>query len=133
MRDLLQHRPRLTVDEVQLLKVGRHFRLSPSAKAVVGRNEEENAHLERLARPGDTLLELSAVPGPLTVLRGDGSRRELELSGAITARYSRARDRGSVAVTVFRAGREPAGELRVAPARDATCRLLMILPDGGRQ
>ncbi|HSM91282.1 MAG TPA: 7-cyano-7-deazaguanine synthase, partial [Anaeromyxobacteraceae bacterium] len=38
---------RITQEEVILLTVGRHFRLSPRAKLIVGRNEMENALLER--------------------------------------------------------------------------------------
>src|SRR5262249_4873737 len=47
-RDLLEHRGKdaIVQDDLILLKVGRHFRLSPAVKAIVGREEAENVFLE---------------------------------------------------------------------------------------
>jgi hypothetical protein len=52
MRDLVRYKEDFDLNNVNLLKVGRHFRLSPKAKAVVGRNEEENRRILALARGG---------------------------------------------------------------------------------
>jgi predicted ribosome quality control (RQC) complex YloA/Tae2 family protein len=73
-------------------KVGRHFRLSPGAKAVVGRNEEENHRLQILARQGDFLLEVKGCGSPITLLWGEAGEEEIHLAAAITARYSDAQD-----------------------------------------
>jgi len=88
MRDLVTHEPDFDLNDVNLLRVGRHFRLSPSSKAVVGRNEEENRHLGALARPGDILFEVPGVGSPLTLLRGSARSSEVDDAAAITARYS---------------------------------------------
>src|SRR3990172_5434571 len=55
MRDLLDHLEagRIpTLDDVILLKVGRHFRPAKDLKVVVGRDEVENRFLERYAENG---------------------------------------------------------------------------------
>ena len=88
MRDLVRFRPDFDVNDVNLLKVGRHFRLSPGAKAVVGRNEEENRRLQILARQGDFLFEVKGCGSPITLLRGEAGEEEIHLAAAITARYS---------------------------------------------
>ena len=88
MRDLVRFRRDFDLDDVNLLKVGRHFRLSPEAKAVVGRNEEENRRLQSLARQGDFLFEVKGCGSPVTLLRGEASEGEIHLAAAITARYS---------------------------------------------
>lgn len=102
MRDLLDNlNGALTLDEVQLLKVGRHFRVTSDVKAVVGRDEVENTKLLARRRPGDWVLELAGDTGPVTLLRGaesNGSEDHLRLAAAITARYSRHRDEDRVAV-----------------------------------
>jgi len=92
MRDLLHFRPDFDLNDVNLLKVGRHFRLSPEAKAVVGRDEEENHRLQLLARQGDFLLEVKSCGSPVTLLRGEVGEAEIHLAAAITARYSDAED-----------------------------------------
>ena len=118
MRDLMKHMPEFSLNDVQLLKVGRHFRLSPSAKAIVGRDEEENKTLRSLSRPFDASLEVLDLTGPLTIVRGQACREELLLSAAITARYSRARSLNSVKVAVSDKAGTPGSELNVAPAAE---------------
>jgi len=92
MRDLVHSRPDFDLNDVNLLKVGRHFRLSPEAKSVVGRNEEENRRLQLLARQGDFLFEVRSYGSPITLLRGEAGGAEIHLAAAITARYSDAED-----------------------------------------
>jgi len=79
----MRFRPGFDLNDVNLLKVGRHFRLSPGVKVVVGRNEDENHRLQHLARQGDLLF--------VTLLRGEAGadeEAEIHLAAAITARYS---------------------------------------------
>jgi len=91
MRDLMRFRPGFDLNDVNLLKVGRHFRLSPGVKVVVGRNEDENHRLQHLARQGDLLFEVKGWGSPITLLRGEAGadeEAEIHLAAAITARYS---------------------------------------------
>jgi tRNA U34 2-thiouridine synthase MnmA/TrmU len=91
MRDLVRFRPGFDLNDVNLLKVGRHFRLSPEARVVVGRNEGENRRLQILARQGDSLFEVKGCGSPVTLLRGEAGadeEAEIRLAAAITARYS---------------------------------------------
>ena len=92
MRDLVAFGPEFDLGDVNLLKTGRHFRLTPAAKAVVGRNEGENRLLGSLARPGDLLFEVKQCGSPVGLLRGQADTREICLTAAITARYSDAQD-----------------------------------------
>jgi tRNA U34 2-thiouridine synthase MnmA/TrmU len=87
LHDLCRHQG-LNLDNVELLKSGRHFRLSDQAKLAVGRNETENNALLGLARAGDYLLlpdENSA--GPAALGRGEFSRGLLRLAAGIVLRY----------------------------------------------
>jgi tRNA-specific 2-thiouridylase len=88
MRDLVEYSPDFGLNDVSLLKVGRHFRLSPTAKAVAGRDKSENERILALAQPDDTLFEVSGFPGPIVLLRGESDVPEVALAAAITIRYS---------------------------------------------
>ncbi len=88
MRDLITSRD-ADVNDVNLLKVGRHFRLDPQTKAIVGRNEEDNTRIESLSQEGDFLLGLVDMPGPLTLLRGEITEEKIHLGARITARYGK--------------------------------------------
>jgi tRNA-uridine 2-sulfurtransferase len=92
MKDLIAHAPDFTLNDVHLLKTGRHFRLSPRLKLVVGRREEENLKIKTFARDEDTMVSVVGHPGPLSLLRGEMDDRALEVSAAITVRYSKAKD-----------------------------------------
>jgi hypothetical protein len=89
---ILRFIPDFDINDVNLLKLGRHFRLSPGAKAVVGRNEEENRRLQILARRGDLLFEVRGCGSPVTLLCGAAGEEEIHLAAAVTARYSDAED-----------------------------------------
>lgn len=96
MKDFLKHNKALTELDAELLKVGRHFRLG-KAKIIVGRNEQENGILQKLARKNKIpWLEVKDYMGPVTLLFGSGA---LEKAARITARYSDAPDRKVVDVT----------------------------------
>ena len=68
VRDLLGH-DAFTLDNIRLLKFGRHFRLSEDTKLVVGRDEEDNNALQSLALPSDTVFKLKNYQGPASILR----------------------------------------------------------------
>ncbi|MBW1990210.1 MAG: tRNA 4-thiouridine(8) synthase ThiI, partial [Deltaproteobacteria bacterium] len=75
LSDLMAHQENIAERELELLKHGRHFRLGPGAKAVVGRtradNESIKAHLDPAA---DTVVSMEGRPGPLVLLLGEPSR-----------------------------------------------------------
>lgn len=88
LKDLLTNREELDLDNIQLLKIGRHFRLSNQAKLIIGRNQKENEHLKNLASRDEFILEPKEVPGPTGILKAQSVTQELlELSASILARY----------------------------------------------
>ncbi|HID96358.1 MAG TPA: hypothetical protein EYP53_09945 [Candidatus Latescibacteria bacterium] len=87
MKDLLDH-TEVTLGEIGLLRMGRHFRLSPSAKLVVGRDKEENERLLRLSRTGDVQLTPTACKGPIAIGRGHFDQDLIMRAARIVARYS---------------------------------------------
>jgi hypothetical protein len=86
-RDLLKHGG-LNLDNVELLKIGRHFRLSPDTKLVVGRDERENGELVNLAQENDYLfMPPEELAGPTSLGRGEFNEELIRLSCGITCRY----------------------------------------------
>jgi|AntAceMinimDraft_18_1070375.scaffolds.fasta_scaffold01585_4 tRNA U34 2-thiouridine synthase MnmA/TrmU len=55
-------------NDIKLLKIGRHFK-KDSAKIIIGRDEEENKRIKKLALKNDILIEMKNYPGPLTLIR----------------------------------------------------------------
>lgn len=88
LRDLLAHTPDPGFHQIELLKLGRHFRLGPDAKIAVGRNKAENEAIEALQRTGDLILTAVNIPGPSVLLSGKPSEDECKTAAAITLAYS---------------------------------------------
>jgi len=103
IKDLMAHNPDFSLNDVHLLKMGRHFRFSHGVKLIVGRNEEENQKIQTFAQGEDILLKVSSFPGPLSLLRGKLEQEDLEKAAAITAHYSKAKDSKDTEVT-YRSG-----------------------------
>jgi hypothetical protein len=74
--------------DLNLLKVGRHLRLNPSLKVIIGRNREENEKIRVLAKPGSVLFMPSGFRGPTAVIRGTLGEGYDIMIGSIIARYS---------------------------------------------
>jgi tRNA U34 2-thiouridine synthase MnmA/TrmU len=88
LRDLFAQHPDHGMRDIELLKVGRHFRISQTAKAVAGRNAMDNATIEKLSGAGDVLLRTHQFPGPTVIVPGGGSDEEVRLAAGICVRYS---------------------------------------------
>jgi tRNA U34 2-thiouridine synthase MnmA/TrmU len=78
----------ITLNDVELLKVGRHFRLSDNVKLIVGRNEEENEIVAGLAMSSDLLMESIQYKGPVGMIRGSNLDSVLDTAAAVVNRYS---------------------------------------------
>jgi tRNA U34 2-thiouridine synthase MnmA/TrmU len=106
LRNLLGTGLRPRVRDIEALKVGRHFRIGPSSKVIVGRNKRENQDLQALADGGDTLIRPVGVPGPTALVPGGAGRPEMETAAAITAAYSDVKEAGRTELRLEGAGGE---------------------------
>lgn len=87
LRDLFQHKKRVTIKEVNSLKVGRHFRFGEN-KIIVGRNEAENGILLRTKRKTEYYFEVPDCGSPITILQGPKTTKAIEIAAGLTAFYS---------------------------------------------
>jgi len=101
-KDLFKHIETPTTNDIDLLKIGRHFRLDKNSKLIVGRNKDENDMINALALPDDILLEAKEYVGPSVMLRGDDIDKHVEFSASVTLRYSDAPKNETSVVTIHK-------------------------------
>jgi len=101
------------LDDIILLKVGRHLRPRPHFKLIIAREEGESRFLQGYRKQFISLTTVSH-PGPLVLVDGRLERGDLELAGALLARFSQGRDAATVQLEVRDHGGEPY-TLRVRP------------------
>ena len=84
------------LDDIMLLKVGRHIRPSNAFKLIIAREEGEARYLSGYRHQYQSIKTISHG-GPLTLVEGARlDPQQLELACAITARYSQGREADSV-------------------------------------
>jgi tRNA-uridine 2-sulfurtransferase len=90
LRDLLANKKRISMSDVALLRIGRHFRLGKN-KIIVGRNEGENKLLTAQRTASDFYFESPDIVGPTTILQGVKTKVAVETAAKLTAFYSDAK------------------------------------------
>jgi len=91
LRDLLKHVENPLTRDLDLLKVGRHFRWDERFKVVVGRKHAENKRIEELWKPGDMRLWVKGIPGPTVLVPFSSeppSPEALLFAARLAVRYS---------------------------------------------
>lgn len=88
LKDFLKYSCKLTLKDVVLLKLGRHFRIG-NCKIIVGRNSEENEALLTIAkRENKPHLEVINYMSPIVLLEGSNVDNIVEEAARIAIRYS---------------------------------------------
>jgi tRNA U34 2-thiouridine synthase MnmA/TrmU len=126
VKDILDHCDDIpTLNDIELLKVGRHFRITHDAKFIVGRNKDENEVIKALVTDRDIIIEVKDYVGPICILRCKNYDYSLLIKcAAIAARYSDAprHDHCKVSITVD----GDKNEVIVKPADIGTIEMMRI-------
>lgn len=104
LRDLFSSGSGFERRDIELLKFGRHFRIGPETKVIVGRNKAENDAIQLLSGMDDLLVYTISVPGPTVLVTGRIPPGSEELAAAMTLSYSDAGDGKTEEVSVMKGG-----------------------------
>lgn len=100
------------IDDIMLLKVGRHIRPNEHFKVIIAREEGEAKFLQGYKKQYES-LKTTSHSGPLALIDGDASEGEIELAAKIVARYSKGRTDDSVTLDY----QNKAGEIKSLTVR----------------
>ncbi|HAJ78382.1 MAG TPA: hypothetical protein DCO75_01305 [Fibrobacteres bacterium] len=118
--DLRKNIPDFSLSDFKLIAYGRHFRLNPTLRLIIARDDTENGFIEKMLLPDDYQIITVDVPGPMSILRGASDESLLELACKIAARYCKARNENQTRLSVIKM--EKSTTLTVCPANDEECR-----------
>ncbi len=76
------------VEDIELLKFGRHFRLPDGAKLAVGRDKEDNEGLQAIQSEKYVTIKLP-IGGPFSLLSSDASSADRALAAKLAMTYAR--------------------------------------------
>ena len=115
----LMKRDKLDANNVALLRRGRHYRIGNAGRLIVGRDEQDNLAIERLAQSGDYVFGPSDdIAGPTALGRSIASEQDIALCCSIVSRYCDLNGRPEAAVTYRKAGSDEQHIRVAAPITD---------------
>ena len=118
VKDLFDHQAEIDLEDMEMLRLGRHFRVCESTKLIVGRNERENATLEEYLSPGRVLFKPNGFPGPTTLLVGPPSDDANRLAVRVIAHYSRMEQLPPQAQVILQIGMPREGSSKGEPLNE---------------
>lgn len=80
------------VKDIPVMKFGRHLRLPDGAKLVVGRNKDENAHLQNIQNDKYYHIKTIGLPGPHSLLSKNATKEDKELAARIILTYCKTQE-----------------------------------------
>jgi hypothetical protein len=116
IKDVFAHSEELNQRDFRLLKTGRHFRIGPQSKAIMGRSEADNNQLELARQAGETALTWQGGNTPVAIIIGEQDEELFRLSARIMLRYTKA---------------EPGAECRIEQRFNDTKQLFSVVNDMG--
>jgi tRNA U34 2-thiouridine synthase MnmA/TrmU len=126
LKDLISHQE-LNLDNIELLKIGRHFRISDKAKLVVGRDEKENEKLASLAQEEDYLFTPNKeLAGPTSLGRGILNEELLKACCSITCRYCDSNGKSQAQIFYKKISEKQENSFEVCAIEDARLQTLRI-------
>ena len=121
LKDLWQAREKrdYELDDIMLLKIGRHIRPKPNFKLIIGREEGENNFLSGY-RKNFITLTTENFTGPIVLVDGKlQDEEDLKLAASITARYSNGKEADLVTVKIISNKKNLPETIQVTPIKES--------------
>ena len=88
IKDIQKHGD-FKVEDIALLKHGRHLRLPSGTKLVVGRNKDDNDELAKIVHPEYEFIRCDNIAGPLSLIQKGALEDDLKLAAKIIISYTK--------------------------------------------
>jgi tRNA-specific 2-thiouridylase len=98
LKELMDHKEEITPIDLELLKIGRHFRVSPKAKIISTRDEVEANAIKQYLSEKDMVFLTRDYNGSLVVIIGEIAEGDIEFAAKAAARYSKGMDEEIITV-----------------------------------
>jgi tRNA-specific 2-thiouridylase len=79
------------VEDIDVLKVGRHLRLPNGAKLIIGRNKDDNEKIKKITNPKYTFARALDIPSPLCLINKDANEGDKLLASKLILTYTKAK------------------------------------------
>jgi tRNA-specific 2-thiouridylase len=88
IQDFISH-DNFEASDIEILKVGRHFRLLYGAKLIISRNKDENDRMEKINSQRYMKLKVEDIPGPIGFLDKDAIGGDKKMAASLMLTYTK--------------------------------------------
>lgn len=127
LKELFSHNSDPAYKDINLLRLGRHFRLSHECKVIVGRKKEENDAILSLVDAADCTMHVPGYGSPVTFISGKHNDEILAIAASLCARYSDAKNLDEAQVMVKRG--DELFPIKAKPADDGMLERYAVIMD----
>lgn len=118
LKDLLLHNKDAKPHDVEILRYGRHFRISEKVKIISTREQSEAEIIKPLINNNDYIFIAKDFSGSMVILQGSPDEGDISLAGRICGRYSKGKDQDELDIKYKRFSDKTYNIIKVKPAKD---------------
>ncbi|MCY6485602.1 tRNA 4-thiouridine(8) synthase ThiI [Clostridium aestuarii] len=118
LRELLEHVENPSERELELLKYGRHFRVSEGCKVISSRTAVEADEIRKLVNDQDIGFLVKDFKGSMVIIDGESSDKDIEFAAKVAGRYSKGKDEEKIKVIYGEYAKPYNKSIEVKPASD---------------
>lgn len=118
LRDLLKYNQEPSDKELELLKIGRHFRLPDGVNIISTRTGDEGNIIKGLLDENALIFFAEEFSGSFIALLGNPDEEDIEYAARVTARYCKGKDEKTVKVKYGKFNHPLNGHIEVSPATE---------------
>ncbi|GAA0728297.1 DUF814 domain-containing protein [Clostridium malenominatum] len=118
LKELLDHVTEPTYRDLELLRYGRHFRISPNAKIISTRTKEEGEEITKYLDEKDLVFSVSNFNGSTIIVIGNPKAEDIEFAAKVAGRYSKGREKDILKVNYGYFNREKDNFIESVPATE---------------
>lgn len=98
LKELLDHNNIPDERDLELLRFGRHFRISQNAKIISTRTGEEGKEIKNHLSAKDIICLADKYKGSMVIIIGEPTEEDIEFAAKVTARYCKGKDEDTITI-----------------------------------
>ena len=126
LHDLLELDKSPSEEAINLLKFGRHMRISKNAKIISTRNGDEEQEIKKYLKEAELIFFTKEYNGSMIIITGNPGAEDIDFAARVARRYSKGKNQEDVVVTYGRYGHPSEKSVIAVPAGDSEIEQYMI-------
>lgn len=118
LKELLSHKEVPSINDLEILKFGRHFRVSEKAKIISCRTAEETIEIKKYLTTNDRIFLAEDFKGSMVIIVGEPTQQDIEFAAKVTGRYCKGKDEEIVKIKYGYFKQALVNQIEVKPATD---------------